>query len=183
MRSIRLLALLALVASANVMAAPVAQRAGAGNSYGGPSTVSSMGPTTYGLGVSTLSLVPGDPTITGLINMGHQFSIQPLAAVHTTAGSFSFEAGVLGKYNVAGTHEAGLHLGGGVDMGSISGGAKSVFAVAVTALAGIHASLPGLSKIQFHLDAGPGLTIIDGNSAFALKPLSSALGLSVFYLF
>jgi hypothetical protein len=139
----------------------------------------------YGLGYSAATSLTGSATsVTGLIELRGGNMIQGYLSVPSTS-PFEFTVGANFKHTIAESQNAGFHIGGGAILGTLAGGAKggSAFALGLDGIAGIHFSLAGASHVQIHLDGGPCLNIIDGNSNFSIGALSGLLGASVIYMF
>jgi hypothetical protein len=139
-----------------------------------------------GLGFSTPSKITGgDGAVTGWVPLSRNWGLQPYFTIPATS-PFELVAGAIAKYKIAenASHTAGFHIGGGTTLGDIAGGTNGhVFGWSLDAVAGIHVQMPGASNVMIHLDGGPVFLLVDGNSNFAVDPISTALGLSVIYMF
>jgi hypothetical protein len=141
-----------------------------------------LGYAATGIGGGTAGVL-GTSAVTGLFNLSSGDMIQVLFAVPSTVGDLSLGVGGVYKHSISEHQGAGFHLGGGLALGTIAGD----FAISMAAIAGLRFSVPGTSAIQIHLDGGPSFSLIstspNSQSSFAISALSTALGLSVFYIF
>lgn len=157
---------------------------------------SSSGPTEFGLGVSTMdSQGTGlGHTVSALIELNDKAAIQALFGIHGT-GTFAFTLGGLYKHTVAGNRNTGLHVGGGLVLGTVGGvanianiaalaggGGGSQFAISILPAGGLHFTFPGLDKIVISFDAGLSVNIVGGSADFKIGPYSTLGGLSVHYM-
>lgn len=86
--------------------------------------------------------------------------------------------GLAGQFKsiVWGEQRQGVHLGGSLGLGSLSGS----FFLTLGGLGGIHLALPASERFFVVFEGGPVLRV--GSSAeFSVAPVSAALGFSIFY--
>jgi len=139
----------------------------------------------FGIGFSTITQAMtggNDTSITGTIDFLPMETIQVFLGIPQTTTGFGIGGGALFKRTLAGSHETGFHIGGGMGLAVIN----TVFRMNFSLIAGVHFSLPGLPQIRVHLDGGPSITVNASSpttSNFQLSSLSSALGASVVYIF
>lgn len=123
-------------------------------------------------------------SLTGLIGLDPVNKIQGFFSIDDT-NPFNVNFAGLFKHTVVESQNIGLHVGGGLGLGAANSPTKAGngFAFSLTGIAGVHFSIPSLSHLAIHLDAGPVFQSVDSTSDFHIGALSSALGLSVFYVF
>jgi hypothetical protein len=144
---------------------------------------------TWGLGVSTIDIErSGVGSITAIFDVAAKSAIQVFLGIPTTQGTFHFSLGGMFKYTVAEAQNAGLHVGGALFFGNQAPVARtatsnSAFAISFGGVGGIHFAVPGSTQVQFHVDAGPVISIVDGDSAFGLGAYSAFIGGSLVYMF
>jgi hypothetical protein len=155
-----------------------------------PSETADFGHSSHkrGLGFSSINQLSGaDTVVTGVLQLNPADLVQVFAGVPQTRGGFQFTLGGLYKHTIIGTQSAGIHLGGGMAVGSLG-----AFAFSLAGVGGIHVAFPGVSQLMLHVDGGPRFSFIDNNGAAAGGPsktdlnlgaFSSILGLSVIYMF
>ena len=137
----------------------------------------------FGLGVGAVSKLTGtDTALVAQFDFSSANSVQAFAGIGGTS-PFSFGLGGLFKRTIKTFSLGGFHLGGGLGLGSGQTLKGSAFFFSVAAIGGFHFSLPGVDRIQISVDAGPVLNVLDGTANLTLGGLSSALGLSLVYLF
>ncbi len=151
----------------------------------------SAGSSRWGAGVSTYSAAAIGPSAVAMIDMDGVNMIQLMFSVQSTS-SFQFDVGGLYKHKLTHGGNSGFHVGGGVGLGT-AGSTTTVtgttvttgsdFTFAIAGVAGIHYNLPGTTDLILHLDAGPILTINNGNAQFQITPLSAILGATIVYMF
>jgi hypothetical protein len=135
-----------------------------------------------GLGLTTLNMIGTSPAFSAWMELNPSDSVQGFVGIPSTS---PFQFGVGGGYRhiISGTQATGLHVGGGLNFGTIQQRANEPFFFAISALAGLHFGLPNLKEIGASLDGGANFTVIDGNFNFSLTGLSPSLGLSIHYFF
>lgn len=145
----------------------------------------------FGLGFAT-GAIGGTATntaLSGWIDFGEKFSIQPVAAIGTTRQTFQFGAGAFFRATMHGNQNNGFHVGGGLTLGTLrladktTGVIGSEFYTTINGLVGFHFILPHTEHIGMSFDGGPALEIVNGDSNFSLQALSSFLGWSIYYFF
>jgi hypothetical protein len=146
---------------------------------------STFAPKRYGIGFSTPSKITENTSaVTGWVDICPRWFLQPYVTVPSTS-PFQLAGGAIVKYtlieNNAGT--AGFHLGFGPTFGDLAQGNGHVFSFSMSGVVGFHVQFPGASNIMLQLDGGPTYALIDGNDNLSVNALSSALGLSVIYIF
>lgn len=152
---------------------------------------------TVSLGLTSL----GNGGISGMLDLGSRQNLQAYAGIQGVSGAFQFTVGGIYRMGIFGTRANGFHIGGGVELGTTLGTTTTnttttvagidvtvpttttgaVFFAKFLPLAGIHFSLSGVEALTFSVDAGPQLSIVDGNADFSMGPLSGLLGASVHY--
>lgn len=163
-----------------------------------PERAGSAGGMNFGLGVSSIDPIGGaGGSLTGILAFTQLDALQILASIPGTAGSFRFGVGGIYKRTIVGNQGAGLHLGGGLGLGSTTSaaaGGDTDFAMNILGNIGVHYA-PGGSDIVFHLDGGPvfglqkttttaaGVSTSTTTTDFRVGQLSSILGASVVYMF
>lgn len=151
-------------------------------------SAASTGEYGLGMGLSTArNLTFTETALTGWMDLGDGNAIQAFAALGGI-DPFVFGVGGLFKRTVLGSEQSGLHLGGGLGIGTVAGvgatgGATSNFAFALNGIAGFHFIVPNTERMLISLDGGPAMTIIDDNIDVTMGAIGSLLGLSVIYLF
>jgi hypothetical protein len=149
-------------------------------------------PKKYGVGIAAVERLTGTTTaLTGSVQFSQDDLFQAFFGIGGTNGAFQFGIAGLYKHTVTEAESVGFHVGGGFGVAnvvsSVTVGATTVssdkMAFALTAIGGIHFSLPQVSRLKFSVDAGPILTISDNVTDFSIQALSPALGLSVIYQF
>lgn len=139
-----------------------------------------------GLGLAAVeNLTLSSTALTGVYQLSQENLIQAFFAMDSTSPLGRFNLAGLFKHGLYGNEDIGIHVGAGAGIGNAPSPKTGQGSVAFTlvGIAGLHFPVPGAPRINVHLDGGPQLAIIDGNANFAIKALSPALGLSVFYLF
>ncbi len=139
----------------------------------------------FSLGITSL----GGGAISGMMDMGAHQTVQAYLGIPGTSGAFRSVLGGLYRITLTGPRAHGLHVGGGMELGttgvpkySTSGVSYSTaFFINLLPAVGIHFSFPGLEALTFSLDGGPQLRITDGSANFLIGPLSGLLGASVHY--
>jgi hypothetical protein len=132
-----------------------------------------------GVGLASgLGVTFGFPALTGMFEVGPKGAIQVLLGIPATS-PFSIGVGGLYKHTVHEGQGGGLHLGGGLGLGSVAG----AFSFAISGVGGFHFGVPGAPRIHVNLDGGITLTVINNATNVAIAPLSPALGVSVIYFF
>jgi hypothetical protein len=152
----------------------------------------------FGAGLATSTAIMHSATaLSSWVTLDHSHHIQGYFSVPGTSGRFQFALGGIYKTIIVGTLRNGFHVGGGLALGVPSysfGGmdfdfesgeakTKTPFFFNLIGNAGIHFTLPGVDHILVNLDAGPVLSVIDGNVDFSISGYSPLLGISVHYLF
>jgi hypothetical protein len=151
---------------------------------------------TFGLGVSSISPISQTGgvagSMTGILGFTDLDALQLFVGIPATTGAFQFGVGALYKRTVVGNSGAGLHVGGGMGIGTNSPVAgTSSFCLNIDGVVGVHYALAN-SNLAFHFDGGPVFTIqsvpngLAGSStvtSFGLGALSTLLGASVVYMF
>jgi hypothetical protein len=87
------------------------------------------------------------------------------------------------------TQSTGFHIGGGGGVANVDNGAGSIFAFNGILIGGFYFSIPGIPRIQAHLDGGLNFYLLNTSPTtqrqLTMAPLSSytspSLGLSIFY--
>ncbi len=147
-----------------------------------PESTSSSSERSYGVGFAAVEHLTGTPTaLTGVYQFDSYNLIQAFFAIESTSPIGRFNVAGLYKHSIIQGENAGLHIGFGLGAGNVETDHGGEFAFAMVAVGGIHLSVPGLSNVKIHLDGGPQFSIIDSNSSFAIRALSPALGLSLYY--
>lgn len=141
-------------------------------------------PTRIGLGLATSEKITGSPTaLTAMFDLRGDNWIQTYFSLPSTS-PFQFGIAGLFKHTILETMNAGIHIGGGLGIGTLPNGEGGHnFALAIDGVVGVHFAFPGASALRIDLDAGPSFQIVDGNTNFSIGALSPALGLSVLYFF
>ncbi|HLE01097.1 MAG TPA: hypothetical protein VJB59_12610 [Bdellovibrionota bacterium] len=162
-------------------------------------------PRRMAVGISSSDVVTGSATsLAGILELDSQNLIHGYFSLPSTS-PFQFSLAGLYKHNVAGSSSVGLHIGGGLGLGSTSEGVAAANAAAAAAaalggvaapatsdtafffqlmgVAGIHLPFPGVSNMMIHFDAGPALHIQSNLNDFGIGAFGSLLGASVFYYF
>ncbi len=134
-----------------------------------------------GLGISSgsTSVVYLDAAPSLWLNMGRRQALQIYMGVKQTSPGLTFGVGGTYKYTLSGNAHSGLHVGGGLGLGTVI----DSFFVNFSGVGGIHMFIPGLDHILFNFDAGLTLSVIGGKVQFFASGFSPILGLSVHYLF
>jgi hypothetical protein len=133
------------------------------------------------VGVADTANFMGTQSASALFSNNNDW-IQAMLNIQGVSGSFRFSVGGAYKFTVAGNNRAGFHIGPGLALGTASDGAGgSNFGFAVVGMFGGHYTL--FERLLLAVDAGPILTINDGNVDFGIAPMGNLLGLSVHYLF
>jgi opacity protein-like surface antigen len=155
-----------------VNAAPISQNNRVTTSYSAPSSSGSD----WAFGLQSADLIFGTaiPALSGIWHMDTENSLQFLAVIPNTS-PFHWGVGGLFKHNLRGDNTAGLHVGGGVGLGTNN----SAFYVSIAPVVGVHFEVA--NNIQISVDATPVLAIVDGDATFRLGGISSLLGLGIHY--
>lgn len=143
--------------------------------------VSDEGGTEFSVGYSAILRATGaDSSGTLLMRLTPVDALQFHLSVPSTS-PFQFTVVSQYKRTITQSQNAGFHIGGGLGLGSLRVGVENGFALSVNGLAGIHFRLADAPKVQFHVDGGPVLSVIDGDANFTIGALSGLLGLSIIY--
>ncbi len=133
----------------------------------------------WGLGISSAdNIIPVAVAASFWLAFNQDSALQGYFGILATS-PFTFGVGALYKHTVAGGNYAGLHLGGGLGLGTVQG----VFNLNIDAVVGFHFFLPSLKNILVNVDFGPSLNILDGATNFKVGGLGTILGLSIHYIF
>lgn len=151
-------------------------------SYSSSDSSSSSGKMSVGLASST-GITRASTALTATFDLKSNFSIQTYLSIASTS-PFNFGLGGIAKFTFTEiSRNAGLHLGGGVGLGSMNVGAgtasKNEVFVHVLGNAGVHWRFSGLESILFSVDGGPVLSFFNSNTDFSVGAYSEILGLSV----
>ncbi|MCM2277055.1 MAG: hypothetical protein NDJ89_03150 [Oligoflexia bacterium] len=159
--------------------------------------------TKTGLGLASAEAFTGaSSSLVALIRFDEKDAIQAYLSLPSTS-PFTFSVGGIYKHTVTETPQgAGLHLGGGLSLGTFSKtgvagidvsdlisaaggtgiGSSTGFALRLSGVAGLHFPLAVASKVMVHLDGGPTFSLLDGNAGFEIGAHSMLLGVSVVYM-
>ncbi|MBL7715074.1 MAG: hypothetical protein JNL01_06360 [Bdellovibrionales bacterium] len=201
MKKIILVVSLAMAVSASAFAAKKEKKAETTESAATTfKSSSASGPTDIGLGFSTMDSQNSGTgrAVSALFELNDKSAIQVLFAIHGVS-PFTFTAGGIYKMNITGNRNTGVHVGGGLSLGTISAGnniggainaaisganvgSGTSFGVNILPNAGFHFTVPGMDKILFSFDTGLVLAIIGGSVDFGITPYSNLGGLSIHYM-
>lgn len=151
----------------------------------------------FGLGVSSIQPIGFAPvgggegvpgSLTAVLGFTKLDAIQAFVAIPGTVQTFQFGVGALFKHTVFQAANSGVHLGGGLGLGT-----NGEFSANILGVVGLHYAIGG-SNIVLHVDGGPVFTIqkvkgggTDGGSSsqtsFGVGALSSLIGASLVYMF
>lgn len=132
----------------------------------------------WGLGVASAGdFTGGTSSLTALLKLSGEDAIQFHFTIPSTS-PFQITAGGIYKHVIAESQNAALHLGGGAMLGSL----QNDFALSVAGVLGLSFHFSDIPRVQFHLDGGPMVTVLNGDTNFSVGALSSFLGLSVLYM-
>jgi len=148
-------------------------------------TVPVSGPTRTGVGITAGGTFIGTSGLSTYHIFDDANALQTYFGIAGVNGVFRFGMGGQYKHTVAGSQRAGLHIGGGLGLGTTAGGgvAGSVFFIEFTGNVGIHFTVGHDDNVLISVDACPGISIVNGAADFAIKsPTDDTLGLSVHYL-
>ncbi len=142
------------------------------------------------VGFSTIqSTIPGSSAaLTSIYDLTRADALQGFFSIPNTS-PFNIGFALFYKRTVAQSRGAGFHIGGGLGLASINGESIQgpAFAMTLSALAGFHFELPGISHVNVHLDGGPTFVLINTSpnttTNFQVGALSPALGASIVYIF
>lgn len=109
---------------------------------------------------------------------GEKGAIQTYFSIPTTS-PFNFGMGGNYKYTLTGMQTMGMHVGGGIGLGSSNSGNGGKFFFMFNGIAGIHFALPGTKDVLFHVDAGPSFLINDGAFSFHAEVLQIGVHLLI----
>lgn len=137
----------------------------------------------FGLGVASAgNFTGGTSSLTALLRLSSEDAIQFHFTLPSTS-PFQITAGGIFKHDVAESQNAAFHVGGGLALGALSGGAGgSGFALAVGPIAGVNFHFSDIPRVHLHVDGGAMFSTVDGSTSFAVGALSGVLGLSVLYM-
>ncbi|HTL12439.1 MAG TPA: hypothetical protein VL588_08115 [Bdellovibrionota bacterium] len=148
-------------------------------------TVPTAGNTRTGIGITAGGTFIGTSGVSTYHIFDEANALQTYFGIAGVNGVFRFGMGAQYKHTVAGSQRAGLHIGGGLGLGTTAGAAAagSVFFIEFTGNVGIHFTVGHDDNVLISVDAGPGISIVNGAADFAIKsPTDDTLGLSVHYL-
>ena len=131
---------------------------------------------------NTLNTLVSTPSLSALFLFGGNHSVQATFAIDGTATTFRSSFGGFYRYTLAGGQASGFHAGGGIALGTVQGATGTAFAIEFGPMMGFHYQVPH-APVQFSLDGGPALAIIDGAANFQVGTRSPLLGVSAHYLF
>ena len=141
-----------------------------------------LGFSTYSGALSTNVFPSFSSAITGILEFSSKDSLQVFFSLPRTDGGLALGGAGLYKRTISQGQNAGFHVGGGLGMATTNG----TFGLSITAIGGFHFNLPGVSKVQVHLDGGPSFTLQNSTPSrtdFSLAALSPAFGASILYRF
>jgi len=121
------------------------------------------------------------PALSVLMGFSEKFAVQTYASILSTS-PFNCGFGANAKYSVIGNVNKGVHLGGGVGLGTTqSVTSNSAFFIDFNAGGGLH--FPFVENVMFSLDAGMSVMVTSsgGTTQLVLGGASPALGLSILY--
>ncbi len=131
-----------------------------------------------GLGIGGIGTsIANISVITGWIPLSSTVALQPYFGIPSTTGTFNILGGSALKFAVAGTQNAGFHLGGDVLLGSVANSFTAIFG----GLLGVHFNVA--PSIMIQADGGPQIAINNGNTDFSVGGFSGFLGASILYIF
>ncbi|MCC7440022.1 MAG: hypothetical protein IT285_00215 [Bdellovibrionales bacterium] len=153
---------------------------------------SSVSNSRTGLGLSAATVLVNATALSSIHLIDDKNAVQTYFAIGTSS-PFGFGLGGMYKHTVAGDRKAGLHIGGGLGLGTAGstaaaqafgiGGNSSVFYLTFGGNAGVHFSVTREDNVLISVDGGVILNIVDGNASFGIRGFSDdTLGLSVHYL-
>lgn len=133
---------------------------------------------TYGTG----GAVPSASTALSFwIDFNTRHSLQPFVGV-TGSDPFTFGIGAIYRATLAGGQASGFHVGGGFNLGTMSGGAGSTpFFMNIITVAGFHFNAG--SNVAFSFDGGPVFHVTPSPFVFSMLPTSAMGGASIHYMF
>jgi hypothetical protein len=159
------------------------------NSLGSPLNMATAAPQnpdpSFAIGLSTINMADFDSgSVTALLNIEDTHFLQLFLAMPRTS-ALNLGEMLLYKGTVLRSENAGVHVGGGAGMANVNHSAGSIFSLNLILLGGFHFSVPGLPRIQAHLDGGFNFYVLNTTPAsqkqLSFAPLSSSLGLSIVY--
>jgi len=134
-----------------------------------------------GFGFASFSNLGGSSTaLSTWLDLDSGISIQGLFAIGSTS-PFEFGIGGMVRKIMHGNEETGLHLGGGLHLGTSSITGSSKFYISVVPVGGFHFLFPGTKSIGFSFDGGPVFEVRNSTFNFSTVALSPLLGLSIHY--
>jgi hypothetical protein len=145
----------------------------------------SMSDKRWGLGFQTFNSFGGSNTaLSAIFDVSPNGTLQPFFTIGSTS-PFNFGMGAFYRHTLAGGHNLGFHAGGGLGFGSVNAGglAGGKFFLVFNGMGGFHFTVPEVRNVVITLDGGPILQIVDGNTDFSIRGLSSAMGFGIHYLF
>lgn len=151
-----------------------------------PSASSTTIPSLYGVGLATSARVTGsDTALSPVLMLGDPLIIQGYLSLDSTS-PFIFGIGGILKYTMMGTAAAGLHLGGGIGLGTVVSATNPTtnsFFFSALGNIGLHFKIGSDDKILVSFDSGPGIAIANDTTNFTMGAYSNLLGASIHYLF
>lgn len=167
--------LFALALSISAVAAPKKSETNSNVEYITPVSTSMTA-----MGVADTSHVSTGQALSAMFSFNKNW-LQTYMAIESTQGAFTFGLGAIYKFTVAGDAKTGFHVGPGFSVGTVPVSGKSKFAFSIFGMAGGHFTI--FDRLILSVDAGPMVSVVDGDANFRMKPMGELLGLGVHYLF